>query len=98
MPKHPPLCPKTEGNWMTFGHTGAVDVIISDDTYLDDDLPDHRQFIARFQACAWQDRAARWVKAIQRVQGGKREHFFGVTGYFQASDNAKAWRAWEKQP
>jgi len=99
---HPPLCPKTEGNWMHYAHTGAIDVIISDDTYLDDDLPDHRQFIARFQACAWHDRHARWSRIHNRIIWGyrygtlERKHVSGTMAR-KCYEISQEWREWEKQ-
>jgi hypothetical protein len=95
--KHPQLCPKTEVDFYGVAHTGAVDALISDNTYLDDDYPDHRQFIARFQACAWQDRADRWINVFHRAQKKRWPHFFGLSVYLDARANARAWREWEKK-
>ena len=103
MSKHPPLCPKTKVDFMIFAHSGAVDALISDDTYLDDDFPDHRQFIARYQACAWYDRHVRWSRIYNRSVWG---HRYGSAMRNQISAAmarsclaiSQAWREWENLP
>ena len=98
---HPPLCPKTEEEFHENEKTLVILLSIKTASgvvtghlwsYYDGD----RRAIARYQACAWQDRANKWEELWQRCDDdGIREPKIR-TAMYECLDIAKAWRAWEK--
>ena len=70
---HPPLCPGTEG------------LCLDGNGDLRGDY--RRVWMARYQACAWMDRAK---------NGDFKGHDMALQE-MQCNDNARAWREWERQ-
>lgn len=103
---HPPLCPKTPERFVT--DNGAIEVCVDDDPilsmrYFSDRIPD-RRFVARYQACAWQDRSKRWQALAEGyharwVLGGQWPAVYRSSRfhnkYSETGIIAKAWREWE---
>lgn len=96
MPKHPPLCPKTR---LRFGPHG---VFVGRGHSLFHRFDTDRELIARYQACAWQDRASRWRALWDRcdLKAHSTRDYTRASACFSAFDkcarNARAWREWEK--
>ena len=98
--KHPPLCPKTQENFQ-YDWFGGVCVeinrsyAIDHHDYVRSMHPDGRRFIARYQACAWQDRAARWSELWANSLGRRSEAYWNM--YNECWENVAKWRKWERQ-
>ena len=107
MKPHPPLCPRTEPDEFEIHNHIKPDCHIRDSTDPNDPHDEvlwlwvgvNRRLLARYQACAWQDRGDRWRKLWLRY--GQRYGVETVMGRKcwvlaeYASDNADAWRKWE---
>lgn len=104
---HPPLCKGTKQSFS--GNAYGVVVFFDKEGYevLASFCPEERPFIARYQACAWQDRAKRWLKLsdvyYDKSIGQDYAHEKWALcneAYNQCSANAEMWREWEsiKEP
>lgn len=101
---HPPFCPGTE---RTFGGQYLKNIWVAA-AGLDSWNPFHRELIARYQACAWQDRAERW-RRLQNVTVYRIHRNFSCgckrlearlarydKEYNICMGYAALWREWEK--
>ena len=96
MSEHPPLCPKTDMTVELISRSGIFRFTVGYHQFYNDLYIHDRQIIARYQACAWQDRANKWEELWQRCDDdGIREPKIR-TAMYECFDIAKAWRAWEK--
>jgi hypothetical protein len=90
---HPSLCPKTQD---VFDPGGWLACYVGADTMLEEHFAAHRRFLARYQSCAWQDRAERWWSVWRRDKGiGKRSVYWHKAA-MDADMFARLWREWEK--
>jgi len=101
----PVLCPRTK------------EVFFKDDVYPDvvymghikaitmtSFIPADRRFIARYQHCAWMDRAERWG-SVRAGRYGSYANLNEGTAFAErcfdreteCRQNAEAWRKWEKE-
>jgi hypothetical protein len=93
---HPPLCPKTPDVFTSLkgGHVGCIGSC--------SDYPETRRFLARYQACAWHDRSARYRRVFKRRQWRHADGTGVSTSIIlRAVDcdrNSALWREWEKNP
>jgi hypothetical protein len=96
MDGHPPLCPKTEEVFRDGWHQSVL-VDLDSDQMLTSGIEMHRRFIARYQSCAWKDRADRWWNVWYRVNstGHVDRNFEWHRLANEADNNAEAWREWE---
>jgi hypothetical protein len=93
MSKHPPLCPKTPDAFMRCGDSKHV--WMTEPALKSWDQPANRRLIARYQSCAWHDRAVRWDGVWQR--GPAWLEIMSMDEMHRCLDVAKAWREWEVQ-
>jgi hypothetical protein len=96
---HPPLCPKTkEAFTLTeFGWRWTVPGCIGE---FCDQSPAVRRFVARYQACAWLDRADRWQDVRDRSKYSAhhdRLRDICVDEWLNCESRAKQWRKWESK-
>ena len=93
---HPPLCPGTEDSISM--PTDEVWYICTKDGNLGFEMcikyETERRLVARYQACAWQDRAARFAELWHRAIGRRSEAYW--VAYDECMRNVLAWREWEK--
>lgn len=101
-PTRPPLCPGTPDIfWVDDGVEFAGLRMISRDPGDGDPLvlcakfPADRRLIARYQACAWMDRAARWADLWTNAIGSRSESYW--IEYNTCMENVTKWREWEKE-
>ena len=93
MPSHPPLCPKTPDYFVDGPLLGVFIPGL-----VDEETPRGRRLIARYQACAWQDRFDRWIKVWKH---NRIPHYTVFREFEQmrkaeeCAKNARAWREWE---
>ena len=92
--KHPPLCPKTKD---VFDPGGWLSCYIGADTTIEEHFVAHRRFLARYQACAWQDRADRWDAVACRTDNDDYRWRAAADELHRCEDIARAWRAWERE-
>ena len=105
MKPHPPLCPRTEPDEFEIHNHIKPDCHIRDSTDANDPHDEvlwlwvgvNRRLLARYQACAWQDRydslRAMWYMFdADDPESGPTT--FEASG--QALKNAAAWRQWER--
>jgi hypothetical protein len=96
--EHPPFCPKTEERFGDRGYYEQYGPYVvwfgRVRSSLKSCYPDERGFIARYQACAWEDRGDRWSRLWGRKPRGPRGDGFSLE-LRRCRENARAWRAWE---
>lgn len=91
---HPPLCPKTSESFEV--RDGAIMYSFGFGEYtLHSEIADDCRFIARYQACAWMDRAEKWHDLFERCDDDARDERMLVE-VFVCIENGRAWREWEK--
>lgn len=95
MDGHPPLCPKVKDSFLDTP-CGLIATWPVAWGHLHEANENHRRYIARYQACAWMDRADRWWKVFMRRYAQHRNvlTIHGASG--ECHDVARAWRAWER--
>lgn len=107
---HPPMCPKSPHVFDTA--CGLIGVWPCSWGHLHESNTVQRLFLARYQACAWQDRAERWNRITNRRppyldffkddchwKTVECEHWIidvADRGWEECRKNARAWREWEK--
>jgi len=97
---HPSLCPKTEDIFdASFEFAGlrmiSRDPGDGDPLVLSSRFPADRRLIARYQACAWMGRAARWADLYTNAIGRRSESYW--VAYNVCMENVAKWRKWERQ-
>ena len=94
--QHPPFCPKTK-ELVAVNEDGYVAWFDGISSWLDSQYRNERRFLARYQACAWADRALRWGKLWLRgsAWSDRGDRFLCETR--RCKENARAWRAWERE-
>jgi hypothetical protein len=91
----PPLCPGTEDGFVSVGEYVVAALQAEPGFRL--------RLIARYQACAWQDRAIRWSEVSGRSfrpgHGWSHDKIRYVSWRAQTEceNNAIAWREWEER-
>ena len=107
--QHPPFCPKTQETFRSrdgavswsdgCGWVGADGLPIGspDDLELESPYPDECRFLARYQACAWQDRADRWDAVACRTDNDDYRWRAAADELHRCEDIARAWREWERE-
>jgi hypothetical protein len=94
---HPPLCPKTQEVFALDGTLWWWTVRGLDPKIkCCDETPAADRFVARYQACAWQDRADRWDAVACRMDNDDYRWHFAADALYRCEDIARAWREWEK--
>jgi hypothetical protein len=111
MEGHPPLCPKTEDTFFPLEDDLGTDdphihvVAGADCLRLFPNDPWQRRLVARYQTCAWMDRAERWYKVNRYFLEKYGWDQYGVTHWLsqesnelciECEQNAEKWRQWER--
>lgn len=91
---HPPLCPKADSVFDT--PCGLIGVWPVAWGHLHESNAAQRVFLARYQACAWMDRADRWWRIFMRRYHRNRNCIALHEASGKCHDVARAWREWEK--
>lgn len=95
---HPPLCPKTPEVFALDGALWWWTVQGLDPSIkCCDETPASDRFVARYQACAWEDRAKLWWKLYLREMPKWHENSLISEAHALCLSNARAWREWEKR-
>jgi hypothetical protein len=99
MSEHPPLCPKTPDKFLSYDKiVRYVEPCPIDQALcMTSGLRPDRRFIARYQACAWLDRAARWLQLGDRYFDSFDKRWAARNAaYNECRINAALWCEWEK--
>jgi hypothetical protein len=95
---HPPLCPRSGTTVEVLIRGKLTRFWIHGDAFFDDAHCD-RMLVARYQACAWLDRAGRWLRLADRDFDFRRlgpRWTSHNEAYNRARLNTQKWREWER--
>ena len=95
--QHPPLCPKTKLVFKECADSEVIVIIARGDFGLFSGVGESRVLLARYQACAWQDRADSWDAVACRTDNDDYRWRAAADELHRCEDIARAWRKWERE-